>query len=232
MATLIDQHRAVQAVAKAVLAELGKTIVSSDTERTIAERAVAMMTRRGIKDTWYYDCPAFVLLGSRSCLSVSGREYAPSEEAVGDANLVTVDLSPMQDGIWGDCARSFVIENGSWVLNPSCIAFARGAHVERALHEAMLSFVAPTTTFEELFHFSNTQIEQHGFENLDVLGNVGHSIESARDARRYIERGNRHALGTARLFTFEPHIKERGSPWGFKHENIYYFNGEGRALEL
>jgi hypothetical protein len=27
-------------------------------------------------------------------------------------------------------------------------------------------------------------------------------------------------------------VRQRGSSWGFKLENIYYFNGEGRAVEL
>lgn len=109
---LISAHREVQAVAKKVLAALGSTINPLDTERTIAERATAMLAREGVTDTWYYECPALVLLGSRSRLSISGREYVPNEEEVGFFNLVTVDLSPLRGDIWGDCARSFFIEEG------------------------------------------------------------------------------------------------------------------------
>jgi Xaa-Pro aminopeptidase len=143
-------HSQVQAVAKAVHAALGTTITPADTERTIAKRATHMLIAQGISETWYYNCPAFVLLGSRSCLSQSGREYVPADEPVGMNNLVTVDLSPMQAGVWGDCARSFVIEEGRWTTAPQSEAFALGIEVEKALHQAMRAFVTPQTTFEEL----------------------------------------------------------------------------------
>jgi hypothetical protein len=60
----------------------------------------------------------------------------------------------------------------------------------------MQRFVTPRTSFEELFTFANAEIHRHGFENLDFLGNVGHSIESSRETRRYIEAGNKQLLGT------------------------------------
>ncbi|HSW15219.1 MAG TPA: M24 family metallopeptidase [Solimonas sp.] len=228
----LAEHRAVQAVAKSVLSALGPTISPEDTEQTIAARATTMLSDRGISDTWYYNCPAFVLLGSRSCLSISGREYKPSEETVGSTNLITVDLSPLLNGIWGDCARSFFVEDGAWTSTPSLQAFSQGAHAEIALHEAMQKFVTPRTSFEELFQFANVEIARLGFENLDFLGNVGHSIECTREARRYIEQGNLQLLGDAGLFTFEPHIRKRGERWGFKHENIYHFTEGGHAVEL
>jgi hypothetical protein len=51
-------------------------------------------------------------------------------------------------------------------------------------------------------------------------------------SRHYIERSNRELLGDIAVFTFEPHIRQRGGSWGFKHENIYCFNGENRVVEL
>lgn len=226
------EYEAIQAIAKGVLADLGPTISASDTESTIAARATAMLASCGVTDTWYYHCPALVLLGSRSCLSISGREYVPSTEAVGSTNLITVDLSPMRNGLWGDCARSFFIEGGAWTPRPASREFQQGARVEAELHDAMQRFVTPRTSFEELFAFANSEIERLGFENLDFLGNVGHSIESTRSARQYIAKGNKTALGEVGLFTFEPHVRQRGGRWGFKHENIYYFTEEGRAAEL
>jgi len=228
----VREHQAVQSVAKAVLDDLGATLRAVDTERTIADRVGDMLAKRGITETWYYECPAFVLLGSRSCVSISGRDYEPADEPIGSFNLVTVDLSPMKLGIWGDCARSFFVERGVYVASPSDAAFRRGMEVERSLHEAMLRYVTPRTTFEQLHAFSNAEIDSAGFENLDFMGNVGHSIESSRDLRRYIEAGNRAPLGERLLFTFEPHIRQRGGEWGFKHENIYYFSEEHRAVEL
>ena len=54
----IRHHRAVQAIARRVLADLGQTITPDDSERSIAARATSMMERLGITATWYYDCPA------------------------------------------------------------------------------------------------------------------------------------------------------------------------------
>jgi hypothetical protein len=71
-----------------------------------------------------------------------------------------------------------------------------------------------------------------GFENLDFLGNVGHTFEVRRENRRHLQQGSQELLGQVRLFTFESHIRAFGSPWGFRHENVYYLSSEGRAMEL
>jgi hypothetical protein len=78
----------------------------------------------------------------------------------------------------------------------------------------------------------NSLIENAGFQNLDFLGNLGHSIEKKSEDRRYIEKGNSSRLSDASFFTFEPHICATNSVWGFKHENIYYFNKDGILEEL
>jgi Xaa-Pro aminopeptidase len=228
----LGPQRFVQAIAREVLAALPATITADDTEVTIASRAVEMMQDRGVQDTWYHQCPALVLLGTRSCLSVSGRDYVPADEPVGSFNLITVDLSPALDGVWGDCARSFYVENGRCVDPPSLPEFARGARAEQELHETLVRCAHPALTFHELFQIGNQEIARLGFENLDFRGNLGHTIEKELSARRYIESGSSMLLGDAAFFTFEPHIREPGSAWGFKHENIYYFDKRGMLTGL
>lgn len=147
----MDQHRRLQDIARRVLQALGETISASDTEASIARRATAMMADLGVRETWYHDCPAFVLLGSRSCLSISGAAYVPAEEPAGQTNLVTVDLSPLHEGIWGDCARSFVVEGGRCVANPALAEFAQGVMAEQSLHQQMIAFARADTSFGELF---------------------------------------------------------------------------------
>ena len=80
-------------------------------------------------------------------------------------------------------------------------------------------------TFEELYYCMNDAIKSKGYVNLDFLGNLGHSIAKKREERIYIEKGNRAKLRDVPYFTFEPHISRRGSPFGYKMENIYYFDG-------
>ena len=95
----------------------------------------------------------------------------------------------------------------------------------------MTEFVTPDTTFEELYMYMNTIIQRHGFVNLDFLGNLGHSVVRRKEDRKYIENGNRAYLSEVEFFTFEPHISLPGSKYGFKREDIYYFEN-GSILQL
>ncbi len=225
-------HRRVQQAAKQVLATLPNWLSPADTEQSIAHRCRELLEQAGITATWYYDCPALVLLGSRSCLSIFGRAYQPALEPIGTHNLVTVDLSPLANDCWGDCARSYYIEDGEVTLIPRSSEFRAGQHCLAALHQRMQEFATPQTTFEELFQFANRQIEEAGFENLDFAGNVGHSLAKSLSDRQFIEAGNRLPLSACDFFTFEPHIRQSEGRWGFKHENVYYFNAEGQVEVL
>ncbi len=229
---LIQAHRAVQRAAKSALAKLATKISATDTEESIAATAYWELCALGFPDTWYYTCPAFVLVGSRSCESISGRDYVPGRKPVGAHNLVTVDLSPVQNGHWGHCARSFYVQDGHVTSNPVAPEFAIGQHFLEALHADMQQTAHPDMTFHELFTWTNQRIASDGFENLDFLGNVGHSIATRREDRQYLEANNHCPLREVPFFTFEPHVREIGGHWGFKHENIFFFNQTGRIEEL
>jgi hypothetical protein len=126
---------AVQSAAKAVLKDLAPMIRADSTEASIAATAHTLLASRGYPKTWYHQCPALVLLGSRSCLSVSGKHYRPALEPVGDFNLVTVALSPCDGDVWGDCARSFCVENGSVTDEPTSNEFRTGLRTQHQLHQ-------------------------------------------------------------------------------------------------
>ena len=228
----IEQHRAVQHAAKSVLAQLEQLITANDTERTIAEKAQLLLAEQGYTETWYYNCPALVLLGSRSCVSISGKNYEPRDEPVGISNLVTIDLSPLKGDCWGDCARSFAIENGKVTKTPSLLEFKNGMGFLNQMHKQMLRLVRPQTTFGDLFDWANMRIRQSGFVNLDYRGNVGHSIATDRDQRQFIEAENDALLIDVPFFSFEPFVRLKGGTWGFKHEGIFYFNQKGELEEL
>lgn len=93
------------------------------------------------------------MLGSRSCLSISGKNYVPSEEMVGNENLITIDLSPLKDGVWGDCSRSFVVEDGIKKAENDIknFEFFEGLKIERELHNHFIEFVKPGMSFEDVF---------------------------------------------------------------------------------
>lgn len=92
-------------------------------------------------------------------------------------------------------------------------------------------FATPQTTFEELYYHMNHLIREKGFINLDFLGNLGHSIVKHKEDRIYIEKENPTRLEDVGYFTFEPHIGTKNSKYGYKKENIYYFEN-GRLTEL
>ena len=96
----------------------------------------------------------------------------------------------------------------------------------------MKAFVRPDTTFRDLYELSNDLIASLGYVNLDFLGNLGHSIATELEDRIYIDANNDSALSDVPLFTYEPHIRELKGAWGFKHENIYYFDKAGDIAEL
>ncbi|MBW8035718.1 MAG: aminopeptidase P family protein [Planctomycetes bacterium] len=228
----LEQYKKVQGIAKKVLASVKDLISEQDTEKTIAEKAEGLLSDFGAPDTWYHDVPAFVLLGTRSCLSISGRQYVPSLEKVGSTNLITVDLSPCIGDVWGDCARSFVVENGEITYEPSNEAFSEGLAVQSLLHQRMTEFVTPDTRFSQLFKFGNDFIKECGYQNLDFHSNLGHSIEKCIENRSFIDIQCHALLSQVSFFTFEPHIRKKEGSWGFKHENIYYFDNEGNVVEL
>lgn len=228
----IARQRAVQNAAKSVLAALPQMIDASDNEQTIAEKAKSLLQQQGYTDTWYYDCHALVLLGSRSCMSVSGKTYQPQTELVGQTNLITVDLSPLNEECWGDFARSFPVENGRVISHPQSLEFQNGLRFVQAMQAHLLRIARPDYTFGQLFDWANLRIRQSGFVNLDYRNNVGHSIATSRENRQFIEANNQAPLSSVDFFSFEPFVRLKGGHWGFKHEGIFFFNPSGALEEV
>lgn len=199
--------------------------------RMLAENKMLAL---GATSFWYWDIGAFVFSGDETTLSVSGKRYRTADRTIGYNDIVTVDLSPQVGNIWGDFARTLIIENGEIQDDINRIANAdwrKGLLMEDKLHSELASFATPETTFEQLYEYMNEFIVLNGFVNLDFLGNLGHSIATNKDDRIYIEKGNSSTLGGVTYFTFEPHIAVKGSEYGFKKENIYYFE-DRRLVEL
>ena len=226
------ENARIQTATKQVLSRLAVTITDQSTERTIACAAARMLAESGFPNTWYYDCPALVLLGNRTCESVSGKAYKPSDAQIGLHGLITVDLSPADGPISGDCARAYYVENGVAIFPPIDPDFADGHRVQMLLNAEMKRTVSRQTTFGELFDFANEIIRSEGYENLDFLGNLGHSIAHHLEDRSYIEVRNHRLLSEVPCFAFEPHIRKIGGVWGFKYENIYYFDENDIIAEL
>ena len=216
----------VQQIAKQTMSFIKSQIkvgMSLQELRQIAERKMFSL---GATSFWYWDIGAFVFSGEETTLSISGRQYQTANRLISNNDIITVDLSPQVGNVWGDYARTIIIENGVVINDINKISNAEwknGLLMENKLHNELLSFATPATTFEELYLHINKFITANGYINLDFMGNLGHSIVTEKDNRIYIEKGNKTTLGSVKYFTFEPHIAVKGSKFGFKKENIYCF---------
>lgn len=103
--------------------------------------------------------------------------------------------------------------------------------MEHHLHAQLRELAVPSMTFEELARLMNEHIADLGYENLDFLGNLGHSIARRSSDRVYIEPGNQARIDSVGFFTFEPHIRRSDGTFGYKYEDIYCFS-DGRLAAI
>ena len=228
------QYHEVQNIAKDTIKYIKEIIVPGMNLIEIRKLCEDKMLELGADSFWYWNVGAFIFAGDETTISVSGKRYETSDRVIQDNDIITIDLSPQNKNIWGDYARTIIIENGKVVENIKeiqTIEWKKGLEMEELLHKELLKYVSMDTTFEELYYHMNALIQKHGFVNLDFLGNLGHSIVTKSEDRIYIEKGNKKKLSDVDYFTFEPHISTTGSVYGYKKENIYYFvNGKLKAL--
>lgn len=227
------EYKQVQKIAKDTIDYARKNVHSGMTLVAVREMCEKKLLELGADSFWYWDIGAFVFAGDETTISVSGNQYKTSDRIIAENDIITIDLSPQNIDIWGDYARTLIVENGSVIDedNATNIEWKNGIKMEGELHKQMKKYVTSNTTFEQLYYYMNKVIEDNGYINLDFMGNLGHSIVKQKDDRIYIEKGNTTRLGDVAYFTFEPHISILGSKYGYKLENIYYFE-EGKLIEL
>jgi len=218
------RYKRVQSIAKETIDFLKEKVTTGITECEIADLANNYMKKKGVNSFWYHGVGTLVLIGKRTTLSISGRNYEPDKIRVRTNDLVTVDLSPKLNGYWGDLARTFIIQNGRVVETPQKNTVIEGIEFEDYLHNFFRKNIKPEMTFNEMYHLVNNQIKSKGFVNLDFKGNLGHTIEKEMNKRVYIEKDCMTKFSECDLFTFEPHIKKMNGQLGFKREDIYYFS--------
>ncbi len=186
----------------------------------------SFMLDNGADSFWYYNVGAFVFSGDETTISISGKHYQTPEKIIQANDIITIDLSPQCYNIWGDYARTIIIEDGVVINNEEEIEnneWKQGLLMEKFLHDQLIEIAKPDMIFEELYFVMNELIKNKGFINLDFLGNLGHSIVGDKDKRIFIEKGNKRKLSDVSMFTFEPHISIKDSKYGYKREDIYYF---------
>ena len=168
----ISPHLHVQNIALRVLRDIVPSIKAGNTESGVASICTQLLQQYGAKDSWYHNVPALVLVGERTTLSVSGTDYQPSDVTIRANDFVTIDLSPMVNDCWGDCARSYIVESGRVIPPDKSSALDYGKNTERALHALMKEIATPKTSMHELHCVINQSIKKMGYRNLDFRGNL------------------------------------------------------------
>lgn len=230
----IDSYSSMQNLNRAAVKYVADTMKTGMSLPYIKKLCEDYLLENGADSFWYWDVGAFIFAGDETALSVSGKDYQAADRIIQKDDIITIDLSPQRNNIWGDYARTLVFEDG--VLCDEIEKIKRdewrnGLQMEEYLHQALVDVGAPDMTFEELYYYMNELIVKEGFINLDFLGNLGHSIVKNKKDRIYTEKGNRKRLSDVRMFTFEPHISIPNSQYGYKKEDIYYFEN-GRLIRL
>ena len=229
-----QSYSRIQLAAKQTIEYIKKIIKPGMNLLEIRKLCEEKLLELGADSFWYWDVGAFVFAGDETTVSVSGKQYVTSDRVIGNNDIITIDLSPQAGNIWGDYARTIIVENGKVVEEIGLIEnpeWKSGLQMEEKLHIELLRFATKETTCEELYYHMNKYIVENGFLNLDFMGNLGHSIVKTKGDRVYIEKGNVTKLGDVKYFTFEPHISFPDSKYGYKKENIYYFDENG-LMEL
>lgn len=230
----MQSYSRIQLAAKQTIEYIKNTIKPGMNLLEIRKLCEEKLLELGADSFWYWDVGAFVFAGDETTVSVSGKQYVTSDRVIGNNDIITIDLSPQVANIWGDYARTIIVENGKVVEDIELIEnpkWKSGLQMEEKLHTELLRFATKETSFEELYYHMNEFIVENGFVNLDFMGNLGHSIVKTKGDRIYIEKGNKAKLGDVKYFTFEPHIAFPDSKYGYKKENVYYFDENG-LMEL
>lgn len=221
-------HLEVQNIAKLTLSYIKTKIKVGTSIIELKKLAENKMKELGATSFWYHNVGALIFSGEETLLSVSGKKYIPSQKNIETNDIITIDLSPSKNRIWGDFARTLIIEDGDIKENIGDIKneeWKSSLIIENLLHEELVSFAHPDATFEDIYEHFNKMISSLGYINLDFSGNLGHSIAKFKNNRIYIEKGNGKKLSSVKYFTFEPHVSRKNGSYGYKKEDIYFFNG-------
>ena len=221
----LKQYQKVQDAGRYTLEAITEFIRPGISEADLINRCHELQHTAGVDGYWYKDLPALVLVGDHTTLAISNTLYVPSDRPIQENDLVTIDLNPTINGFCGDFARTYYLEAGVVRRMPLCDKeFLAGAHAQIHLHSVLMQVAHVDMTFNELYQIMRVEIDQLGFVQLDYLG---HGVQKDMQHLDFIAPDVTCSLGDAGFFTLEPQIRLKGGRYGFKHENIYYFNDQG-----
>ena len=147
----------VQKIAKDTMNFAKNNIHSGMSLLEVRELCERKLIELGADKFWYWNVGALVFSGDETAISISGKGYHTSDRLIVEDDIITIDLSPQYKEIWGDYARTIIVQNGNVVDTDSIknTEWKNGILTEKLLHQKMCEFVTPQTTFEELYFHIN-----------------------------------------------------------------------------
>lgn len=111
------QYNEIQNIAKDTIKYIREVIVPGMNLIELRKLCEDKMLELGADSFWYWNVGAFIFAGNETTISISGKRYETSDRVIEDNDIITIDLSPQNENIWGDYARTIIIENGVVVEN-------------------------------------------------------------------------------------------------------------------
>ena len=105
-----QSYSRIQMVAKQTIEYIKKIIKPGMNLLEIRKFCEEKLLELGADSFWYWDVGAFVFAGDETTVSVSGKQYVTSDRVIGNNDIITIDLSPQAGNIWGDYARTIIVE--------------------------------------------------------------------------------------------------------------------------
>ena len=140
-------YKDVQSIAKKTIEYIKSEIEPYMNLREVRDMCEKKMRSLGADSFWYWDVGALVFSGDETAFSVSGKNYTTSDKKIEENDIVTIDLSPECGNIWGDFARTIIIENGMVVRD---IENIKNEEWKNGLGTALTAYAAGTGSWDDV----------------------------------------------------------------------------------
>ena len=107
----IDLYSSMQNLNRAAVKYVADTMKTGMSLPYIKKLCEDYLLENGADSFWYWDVGAFIFAGDETALSVSGKDYQAADRIIQKDDIITIDLSPQRNNIWGDYARTLVFED-------------------------------------------------------------------------------------------------------------------------
>ena len=163
----IKQFNELQKLTVEVTNELTKWISPGLSEKEIADKYYALLSKSSFSEYWY---PILIYSGEITSKPITRRVHLPSNEVkVRENDIIFVDSTPMKGTVWSNWCDTIVIGNNKFyndLINTTRQIVRKTA--EFAKNEAKSVGI--------LYDFAVNLIQENNLKMLDPYKDIGHSI--------------------------------------------------------